>query len=541
MIDSESVDRERIKQHFAQRVIYQANQVLDVWQRLQYGEWSSTSLNDLRQANLQLLRHAERFEQNQHCQLSRQIADCLQAIESNSGQLNSELIGKLNLLLQKLSGTGLSINQPTEATSLPQLRKPVYLALPDHARASYLARQLQCFGLSASAFNGSSDFIQAMAEREPAAIVMDLDFAGPRQGLKLAAEMQQVMDNPLPLVFCSSNTPDSNTRLQAAQAGGKELLTGGLDASSLIERIEILSKVADFEPFKVLIIDAAQTRDSQIAPLLNNAGMITSSISEPGMALDALADFQPDLVILDMDMPACSGPDLARAIRFSDQYLNLPLLYLSSRDDLDHLIAALSEGDDDFLAKPVQPGPLIAIVRNRIAHARNLKSRIVRDHLTGLFNHTHTLYLLEQEQLRAQRSGLPLSFAVIDIDHFKIANDTHGYPLGDRVIKSLALFLKRRLRKSDHIGRLGGEEIAVILPDTDIANACKVLDDIRSRFAEINFSSEEPDLYCTFSCGIADLQEGMDVKRLARSADDALWKAKNAGRNQVICSIPEDN
>ena len=149
MIDSESVDRERIKQHFAQRVIHQANQVLDVWQRLQYGEWSSTSLNDLRQANLLLLRHAERFEQHRHCQLSRQIADCLQAIEGNSGQLNSELIATLNLLLRTLSGTGLSLSQPAEATSLPQLRKPVYLALQDHARATYLAQQLQCFGLSA--------------------------------------------------------------------------------------------------------------------------------------------------------------------------------------------------------------------------------------------------------------------------------------------------------------------------------------------------------------------------------------------------------
>ena len=541
MIDSESVDRERIKQHFAQRVIHQANQVLDVWQRLQYGEWSSTSLNDLRQANLLLLRHAERFEQHQHCQLSRQIADCLQAIEGNSGQLNSELIATLNLLLRTLSGTGLSLSQPAEATSLPQLRKPVYLALQDHARATYLAQQLQCFGLSASAFNDSSAFIEAMAEREPAAIVMDLDFGGPGQGLQLSAEMQQVMDAPLPLVFCSSDCADSRTRLLAAQAGGKDLLIGSLDASSLIERIESLSRTADYEPFKVLIIDSEQTRDRQIAPLMNSAGIITATLSEPVAAMDALTDFQPDLLILDMDMPACSGPDLARAIRFNDQYLSLPLLYLSERDDLDHLIAALSEGDDDFLAKPVQPGPLIAIVRNRIAHARNLRSRVVRDPLTGLFNHTHTLYLLEQEQLRAQRSGLPLSFAVLDIDHFKVANDTHGYPLGDRVIKSLALFLKRRLRKSDHIGRLGGEEIAVILPDTDIANACKVLDEIRSRFAEINFSSNGPALLFTFSCGIADLQEGMEVKGLARSADDALWNAKNAGRNRVICSIAQEH
>mgnify|MGYP003471397636 FL=1 len=81
----------------------------------------------------------------------------------------------------------------------------------------------------------------------------------------------------------------------------------------------------------------------------------------------------------------------------------------------------------------------------------------------------------------------------------------------------------------------------MILPDTDIANACKVLDDIRSRFAEINFSSDGPALLFTFSCGIADLQENMEVKELARSADDALWNAKNVGRNRVICSIAQEH
>ena len=99
------------------------------------------------------------------------------------------------------------------------------------------------------------------------------------------------------------------------------------------------------------------------------------------------------------------------------------------------------------------------------------------------------------------------------------------------LIKCLALFLKRRLRKADPIGRPAGEEIAVILPDIDIANACKVLDDIRSRFAEINCSSEESNLHCALNCDLADLQEGMDVKRLTRSTNDALSKAKKAGRH----------
>jgi diguanylate cyclase (GGDEF)-like protein len=122
---------------------------------------------------------------------------------------------------------------------------------------------------------------------------------------------------------------------------------------------------------------------------------------------------------------------------------------------------------------------------------------------------------------------------MLDIDHFKKVNDTYGHPMGDRVIKSLALFLKQRLRKTDHIGRYGGEEFAVVLPDTNAEAAFKVLDDIRRRFAEIRYPAQPHDLSCTFSCGIAELGPDMEIKLLSSQADQALYVAKNGGRNRA--------
>jgi diguanylate cyclase (GGDEF)-like protein len=231
-------------------------------------------------------------------------------------------------------------------------------------------------------------------------------------------------------------------------------------------------------------------------------------------------------------MPACSGTELAKVIRHNDRYVSVPIIYLSAEDDLDKQLDAMSEGGDDFLTKPIKPRHLIATVRNRAARARNLRARMVRDSLTGLYNHTHTLQLLEDARSRARRSGTPLSFAMLDIDFFKKVNDTYGHPMGDRVIKSLALFLKQRLRKTDHIGRYGGEEFAVVLPDTDAATALKVLDEIRQRFAEISYPAQPMDLSCTFSCGIAELHDGVDSKALSKRADEALYEAKHSGRNR---------
>jgi len=122
---------------------------------------------------------------------------------------------------------------------------------------------------------------------------------------------------------------------------------------------------------------------------------------------------------------------------------------------------------------------------------------------------------------------------VLDIDFFKKVNDNYGHPMGDRVIKSLALFLKQRLRKSDHIGRYGGEEFAVVMPNTDAKAAQQVLEEIRRRFAEIRYPAQPQDLSCTFSCGIAQLQDNTSSQTLTQHADEALYVAKHGGRNRV--------
>ena len=539
MNEHEDPSRDRLKQHFARRVIHQARQVLEVWQRLQQEEWGSGVMAELAETNLNLLRHAERFEQKVHIQLAHSIRLCLETVAGNRGRLTSQMITDLNHLMQRLSRTGLRHADQYEQTFLPPLRKPVYLALQNLERAEHLARQLNFFGLFAQPLADATAFRATMAERYPAAILMDVDFCGPNQGLVLAAEAQQGLAQRLPLVFFSHQEVDTPTRLAAVRAGGQEFFTGSLDASSLIERIEILTNVVHYDPYKVLIIDDSRSQAAHTERMLNSAGIVTRTLTEPIQAMAELAEFQPDLIILDMYMPDCNGTELAKVIRHNERYVSVPIIYLSAEDDLDKQLDAMSEGGDDFLTKPIKPRHLIATVRNRAARARDLKARMVRDSLTGLFNHTHTLQLLEDARHRAHRDGLPLTFAMLDIDHFKKVNDTHGHPMGDRVIKSLALFLKQRLRKTDHIGRYGGEEFAVILPDTDASTAARVLDEIRQRFAEIRYPAHPHDLSCTFSCGIAELSDGMDSNALSNQADEALYLAKRGGRNRVEIHLNE--
>ncbi len=534
MTEPEDPNRERLKQHFAQRVIHQARQILEIWQRLQRSEWSTNDLGELCEANLRLQRYAERFEQPEHSLLAEAIGQALDAVEANSARLSSTLISELNRLMQRLSRTGLRQGDRLEQTPLPPLRKPVHIMLQDHDRAERLAKQLEFFGLGVEALQNADAFRASMSERLPAAIVMDVDFGGPGQGLKLAEQAQQGLEQRLPLLFFSLHETDTPTRLAAVRAGGQEFLTGTLEASSLLEKVELLTSVTQYEPFRVLIIDDSRAQALHTERLLNNAGIVTRTLTDPIQTMAELADFQPDLIILDMYMPACTGAELAKVIRHNDRYVSVPIIYLSAEDDLDKQLDAMSEGGDDFLTKPIRSRHLITTVRNRAARARNLKARMVRDSLTGLYNHTHILQLLEDCSFRARRETRPLSFAMLDIDHFKKVNDSHGHPMGDRVIKSLALFLKQRLRKTDFIGRYGGEEFAIVMPNTDLHSAHKVLDEIRRRFAEILYPAQPEDLFCTFSAGVVQLNDDLDALSMATAADEALYRAKAAGRNRVV-------
>ena len=537
MNEPEDPSRDRLKHHFAQRVIHQARQILETWQRLQKSEWSAGDMAELKDSTLRLLRFAERFEQTEHIALAQDIDEALSAVEANRGRLNSSAITELNRLMQRLSRTGLRHGDRLEQTSLPPLRKPVYVVLQDHERAERLAKQLEFFGLSALSLHSVSEFQTAMTQRHPAAIVMDVDFSGPGQGLKLASQVQEGLEQKLPLLFFSLNETDTPTRLAAVRAGGQEFLTGALEASSLLEKIEILTCVAQYEPYKVLIIDDSRAQATHTERVLNAAGIVTRTLLDPIQAMGELAEFQPDLIILDMYMPGCTGTELAKVIRHNDRYVSVPIIYLSAEDDQDKQLDAMSEGGDDFLTKPIKPRHLITAVRNRAARARNLKARMVRDSLTGLYNHTHILQLLEDCSFRSRRESKPLCFAMLDIDHFKKVNDSHGHPMGDRVIKSLALFLKQRLRKTDFIGRYGGEEFAIVMPDTDIQSAHQVLEEIRHRFAEIHYPAQPADLFCTFSAGVVSLGLHDDSLSLAAQADSALYRAKHAGRNQVHSAL----
>ena len=405
--------------------------------------------------------------------------------------------------------------------------------LEDQAKVGETIRlTLNTFGYAAEHFLSPAELDAALAERLPDALVVDVNLGADEQsGLDYAAALQKRLDEPLPLLVITTQS-DFHTQLKAAQIGAMGFFAKPVDVAKLESRLQRCFAQQHGEPYRVLIVDDDRDLSSRYSLVLRGADMLVEVVNDPQELFEAIARFNPEVLLLDVNMPGCSGPELAQMVRFNDDWLRVPIIYLSAETDIARQMSALIKAGDDFVTKPIADNSLIATVFARAQRARLLSNALSRDSLTGLLKHADIKEQVAIEQERAQRNGKPASVVMLDIDHFKQVNDSHGHAIGDNVIRALANLLRQRLRRIDSLGRYGGEEFMAVLPDCSGEQAVRILDEIRQQFSAIRFSGEHSEFGVTLSAGIACAQ-GQSADQLMELADRALYLAKHSGRNQV--------
>jgi len=272
-----------------------------------------------------------------------------------------------------------------------------------------------------------------------------------------------------------------------------------------------------------------------VKAVLGSGGYGVRICSDPARFEEEAIAFEPDLVLMDINLPGFSGYDLARFLRQNEKYAAVPVVFLTAEYRAQSRIEAIRAGGDDHLVKPIAPAILLSTVAARIERAQFLKSLIGRDGLTGLLNHTAFLEGARGVVLRQSRNpGKGAAFALIDLDLFRAVNDRHGHPVGDRVLASMGALLRRRVRGSDLVGRLGGEEFAVILEDLTEEEAERLMNRLLEEFSVVLHNGADRSVFhVTFSAGVSGFLPGMSVDTWRQSADDALHAAKSAGRHRV--------
>jgi diguanylate cyclase (GGDEF)-like protein len=422
--------------------------------------------------------------------------------------------------------------QPPQRDKLEHVRLVVIEDEPETGRA--LQRGLSQFGYDVALFADFQSARQSVLASPPQLLVVDIMLPGsiPDDGTAAIPLLFQELGYPLPAIFLTART-DFRARLAVARAGGEAFLTKPVDVPGLANRIEAMLRERAQSPFRVLVVDDDEQLAEHYKLALASAGMMADRVCTADEVYAAIETLCPDLILMDLYMPECTGAELARTIRYNDAWQSMPIVFLSSENDIETQSLALGSGADDFLTKPILDGRLVSAVRARATRARKVAELMSQDSLTGLLKHASIKDRLVQELGRAQRQGHPLALAMLDIDRFKHVNDTWGHPMGDHVIKSLGHLLRQRLRRQDSIGRYGGEEFVAILPESNYAAARNLIEDIRQRFNEVRFVHNGETFSVSLSAGVSCSTQFSDVATLLAAADAALYSAKRAGRNQV--------
>lgn len=459
----------------------------------------------------------------------------------DSNQLDLGLVRVFSVAIAALDGLAQG-DSPKKMPLVSQLaplktNTLIYVLEDDQDIADEVCMTLRHFGHQVEHFSTIAAAETEVLRRPPDFMICDIMFTEEgRETPEAVANMQRQLSVPIPVIFVSTRT-DFDAYHAAVRAGAVGYFVKPLDIIRLVDCFEYYLDRNRSAPHRVLIIDDDMELAEHYKLVLSSADIRAEVSNNPREIFEKLQDFHPELILLDINMPGCNGAELAQVIRLNQDWLRVPITYLSSEQDEEKRANAMGRAGDDFLSKPLGDRELITAVSVRAARSRQLSDALDRDSLTGLLKHSRIKEQVDVELSRVIRSGENLSLIMLDLDHFKQVNDTYGHPAGDKVIKAIAHLLRQRLRKSDAVGRYGGEEFVAVLPRCGRDEAQALMEDVRQRFGEITFTVDQHSFNVTLSVGIAAYREGIvRAEQLLQEADAALYQAKAEGRNRICLS-----
>jgi two-component system cell cycle response regulator len=304
---------------------------------------------------------------------------------------------------------------------------------------------------------------------------------------------------------------------------------------------------------KILVVDDHEDNVELLRARLEARGYEVFGANDGFSALEAVETFQPDLILLDVMMPKMDGMEVVRRLKANKDLPFIPVIMQTALDSTENKVEGLDAGADDYITKPINFAELEAHVKAML-RIKNLETELKRketeltdlngrlktismtDGLTGIENRRSLEDRLKEVWSHSVRLHEPIAIVMCDIDKFKSVNDNYGHLAGDAVLKEFAKLLKDEAREIDRVGRYGGEEFLLILPGTVLDAAVTFAERLREKVEGHTFSYEGGTLRRTMSCGVAGSPHPKvkDQEALVRAADDALYVAKETGRNKVI-------
>jgi len=288
---------------------------------------------------------------------------------------------------------------------------------------------------------------------------------------------------------------------------------------------------------RILIVDDDPQLLNALTFALKKEGYRVHSTTSSLRALEMVFETRPDLIISDIRMPELDGYAFFQQVQENESTKMIPFIFISAKKKVGDLIRGFKTGVDDYLVKPFDIKELAARVEALLGRVEQYQDLSRLDNLTGALTRQTLEENLNREIRKAHRERMvPLSLVMADLDHFKRINDTHGHLAGDFLLKSFVNFLKKNLRDEDFLGRYGGEEFCIIMPDVPKQTARDIIERLLKQLSETTFHYEKENIDISLTCsfGISGFPEdGASAEGLIKKSDEAMYAAKNMGRNKV--------
>jgi diguanylate cyclase (GGDEF)-like protein len=335
-----------------------------------------------------------------------------------------------------------------------------------------------------------------------------------------------------------SSSGELPVRLRAMRAGADAFIALPAQAEDVTGRIAELLAADSADPYRILIVEDDRSQAIFAESILRKAGMTTCMVTDPLAALDQLEQFRPELILMDLYMPACDGMELTSIIREREAFVSTPIVFLSGEQNEEKHFEALDSGGDDFLAKPIRPKHLISAVTNRVRRARQLERRGAgvnpRDPVSGLYQRAHVLdqvnAMLTREDANATHGGL----MYIEIDSAARTRERIGMLAFDALLGQLGAFIAAHVGAADLATRYGDSSFLLLCPLGDEAALVRLATDLRDRTARESFDQDGRSYTLSLSLGICGFAARLgEVGAMLNAAERAMTDARRPGGSHV--------
>lgn len=428
-----------------------------------------------------------------------------------------------------------SSNAATAGGSLPSqhsldaLKRTIFLVGDCAPRLANLFKELGFKTESAIDFATARNTL--FSRRLPDGLIMDATLRG-GSSLELARMVRQKPDSEdVPIVLVGEEGAFTE-KIAAIKAGCDDFWNINADTEVLRAKASRVFERICTPRYKILVVEDDPVQAAAMHAFLESAGFEPMVMTDCSLFEEGLLASQPDLILLDLLLGEMTGFDLAKFVRQNDKFDTTPIVFLTTQNQLQNQVRGKRLGDD-YLIKPATPELLVSTIAGRIERYRAIKGLVGRDGLTGALSYSE--FVNAAARMKKNASINPI-MVVLDIDGLSNINDQHSFSVGEKVLSTAGELLKKAFREFGEIGRLSGDEFAVVAENLSIDEFMTIVQLLKQDFEHTIFKSENGQFRASITFGVASLKNERTVSEWIESAYRTLAQAKRHGAGSIILS-----